>query len=461
LKEENVDKIRKRRIVILSSVILLLVIWIVVIRLLNNYFVSSVDDNWEQIKSEKIENQNKICQNLFDKYLRGVTDYSNNVSSNLDIRSSLFNSEQTKLFDNLLKLNLPQTVEVEIFNKRIETVTYSGRHIEPDFLLLKKAMDGKPSLILKEFGFYNYLVNFIPIKDISNESINIGVLVCAYQIDYNPQIKNNYFQPYGLSYEINNILNVGIKITSVNNISSYQEKDTNSFINFRFIDLTGFDGSILGKLKIPNYEKTVHINSLIDYSSKIQSVLIFLTSILLSILFLQVLKKIDKISMKVILVFIILILIRYLWILFEFPNKLLNTDIFSPSFYAVSFSFGMLKSLGDLFITSLFIFVFCIFLAVQVQRNVQPGDNIENNQNKFWNYIISFILVVFSFLITYLFGLALHSIIYDSNIKFLDLTEFLPNAELLFIQLVIVIFAFSYMLLLTSSLMKIYFHLIF
>ena len=459
MKEENVHKIRKRNLVILFSTLLFLIIWIFIIKLFSNYFVSSVDDNWQQIKAEKTEYQNKICLDLYNKHLHKSREYSNLIAGNLDIRSSLTNGEQTKLFDNLLKFKLPSNVEVEIFNERSEQAAYFGRNIEPDILLLKKASGGKSSLVLKEIGFYKYLINYEPIKSLTDESQYSGVLLCAYQLDFNPQIKNSYFQPYGLCNEISNILNIGSEIIAGKIASDTRASEADSLTNFRYIDLTGFDGTVLGELKIPRYEKPLHINSLVDYSLKIQSVLIFLTSVILTVLVIILLREKESFLLKTITILAVLLIIRYLWVLFEFPNKLINAEIFSPSYYAIPYSLGMLKSLGDLFITSIFCLIFFIFLSVQFQRSIELSGSFENRHRYFQTITVSILLIILIYVLTYLYGLILHSIIYDSNVKFLELTEFLPNAELSIVHLTILILSFSYLLLLASAMISINFQL--
>ena len=301
MEERKNIKTKKYRIIILSSVALLILLWILAIKYFNGYFNSSVNSNWQNIKSEKIDYQNKICLSIYEKYFNELSGVSKNLAENLDIRASLSNGEQKRTFDILLKQNLPSAINAEIFNKRIESTAYTGRHIEPDFLLLQKALKGKESYLLKEIGFYTYLIIFTPIKDISDESIFTGVLVCAYQLDLMTQVKNDYFKPAGLSYEIRNVLDIGTEIIPNNSISYYKVTDSLNTDFFRFIDLTSSDGTILGKLKIPNYERGSHLNSMLEYSDKIISILVFLLTLIIAFLLIILFRNVSKNYVKIIL----------------------------------------------------------------------------------------------------------------------------------------------------------------
>jgi signal transduction histidine kinase len=109
-----------------------------------------------------------------------------------------------------------------------------------------------------------------------------------------------------------------------------------------------------------------------------------------------------------------LVLIRVLLYLFRVPRILYESDIFSPKYYAYS---DFIPSLGDLFLTTLFIVVISFFLFRQIKFNLKYL-----KRKAFYKQFIIFTLFVHVFIffkgVTFLFK----SIIVDSNIS-LDLNH--------------------------------------
>jgi len=456
LKDPENQKIQKRKIIFLSIISFLIILWIIVVKILSLYFTSSIDENWTEIKSEKIIYQDKICLSIYENYLKITKDYSQIIRENLDLRKHLTNNEQKKLYEKLLEVKLPDNYEVEIYNKRLDMVAYTGRHLEPDFLALQQAQMGKELIVLKEIGFYTYLIYYAPIKDLNNESINAGVCVAAQLIEEKEQVKNGYFKISGLSEGIYNSLKINAEIITNNSFNSYQISDTSNQVNSRFINLKSENGTIIGKLKLTDYEKSYHINRLLEYSGKMIALLVFLLTILITVLFFKAIINIESDLMRIIIVSGFFIFVRCLWFWFDFPNKLLDSDIFLPGYYASTLGLGLFISLGDLLLNAIFCLIFCFYSAYEVQKNLESKSYIESRFRiiKTILHIASLTIIVFS--VIYLFGLIIRSIVYDSNIKFMSLTDFIPGKGLFILQIVILCFSFSFLQFLLLILLKIY-----
>ncbi len=456
MKEPENPKIYRKKIIFLSSIVILIIIWILVIKILNGYFASSVDEDWNLIRTEKLAYQDKLCQSIFEKYLNETKEYSSLVQENLDIRYQLTENEQKKLFETLLQIRVPSNIEIEIYGKLLDLKAFKGRHLEPDYLTLQKALNGKESVILKDVGFLKYLQHFSPIKDLNDESVNIGVCVTASLIDIKQRVTNSYFKSYGMSKEINNALDESADIITYNSLNYFELADTISQSNNRYLDLKSEDGSIIGKLKISDYEKTHHINSLLNYSGKLNSILVLLLSIFISALFFKLANKIQSSVIKLLVVFTFFVLSRYLWIYLDFPNKLLNSDIFSPGYYASTLGLGLFKSLGDLFINSIFCLVFCIYTVYQFQKNFDSINYSESRFRIIRTLIQILIKTLIIFLLIYIIGIIIKSIVFDSNVKFLDTTNLIPGTSLFLTQIAILCFSFSFIVFTSLLILGIY-----
>ena len=73
-------------------------------------------------------------------------------------------------------------------------------------------------------------------------------------------------------------------------------------VNSRFINLKSENGTIIGKLKLTDYEKSYHINRLLEYSGKMIALLVFLLTILITVLFFKAIINIESDLMRIIIV---------------------------------------------------------------------------------------------------------------------------------------------------------------
>ena len=128
--------------------------------MISGYIVSSVDDNWNEILIEKTTSQRELCTSLFNKYQKEVSEYSDKISGDDQIQKNLYRSDLKKLYDTIFKMTLPSAIELEIYNKRLELQLFKGKQLEPDYVLLQKALAGNKLSVIKDIGFYRILINY-------------------------------------------------------------------------------------------------------------------------------------------------------------------------------------------------------------------------------------------------------------------------------------------------------------
>ena len=92
-------------------------------------------------------------------------------------------------------------------------------------------------------------------------------------------------------------------------------------------------------------------------------------------------------------------------------------------------------------ITSIFILAISIYGIFQASRYTSRNNLVKKDTYR--THILNFLLITVFFTVIYYFGTVIQSIVFDSNLKFFDKTNIIPNAELFIIQLIIILFSFS------------------
>ncbi len=439
-----------RRLKTLSLIAFLILIWIVVIHFFSDYIKSNVAQNWNDISSEKTSLQSGIALNLFNEFQSDLNNVSVQLSSNPDLVKQIQRSDSRKLFEELFKLNLDDKYHIEIYNTRLELLAFKGRRLDSDIFSLQKCVNGKKFSVLKEVGFYTYLIIYSPVYDLRDKSQIIGVILNAKLIDIKYQINNKFFRDVDLLNDINKTLDVTSGIIPANIISGKIDPDSLTLSENTAIELKGLESNIIGILLLPKYNEVTHAQNIDTLAKRITSLLIFGITLIIFLISMKLVLRIPYSSLQFISFALIITAIRYIWLEFQFPSKIFASDIFSPGFYASTFGFGIAKSIGEFLITSVFILITSLYGISLISKKGRRKNTNGNTSNKTLIHFTNFFLISVFFLLVYIFGAVIQSIVYDSNLKFFDKTSIIPGPELFIIQLTVLILAFSLFIFLIS-----------
>lgn len=434
-------KIFDRRLKILTLIAFLIFIWIIVIQLLTGYIQSNISNNWKEIESEKINEQSGIATGLFNDYQFRLNELSENFTQNTGILKYVQRSDSKRLFEELFKYKLDNDFQIEIYNTRLELLAFKGRKLDSDVYSLQRCVNGKKFSILKEIGFYTYLIIYSPVYDPNDNSQVTGVILTSRLIDIKYQINNKFFQNTGLLNDINGAFDVISELVPADPISEKIDLDSSVYNDNITVDLKGLEGNIIGVLIIPKYSELMHSQNISDLSKRVISVLIFGLTIIVFIIGLKFTDRRKSGVLKMTLFSVFMICLRYAWLEFNFPSGIFDSEVFSPGYFASSSGFGIAKSTGELLITSMFILIISIYGIYLSSKYSLRNSGIQ--KDKFRTHLVNLFLILIFFIVIYLFGAVIQSIVFDSNVKFFDKTSIIPNTELFIIQLIILLFSFS------------------
>jgi nitrogen fixation/metabolism regulation signal transduction histidine kinase len=423
----------------------------------NIYFHKTIEKNWDSISLEKTTQIKDDCLGIFNNYQNQVSQFSTDVLKNKKLTAAISAQNTRKAYEYLLETENLQGYNVEIYNSRLELFLFMGRQLNPDVLDLKRALSGEKFSSVKEIGFYSYIVVYEPIHidslTSSNKTISSNwILVSAKLLDNKYEIQNKFFSDIGITREISKKYHIDVNFdfsrfaSSPFNTDSSQTKDKLQF------DIKNIRQEVIGKLYIPQLEKSSYILNVENKFSIVLALEIFILNIFLGALAIVFfIRRVNSLSVKTASFAFILIVSRYIWLVFDFPSRLfgeLGIEMFSPAYYASSFAFGIGKSIGDLLISSI------IFLAIVIYVT---GLSViffkrDLNKNKTWPVLLIIPAnVAAGFLAIYYYGALIQSIIYDSNLKFIDRSQIIntQQPELIYANLSLLLLSIALILILT------------
>jgi two-component system nitrogen regulation sensor histidine kinase NtrY len=440
-----------KALLILSSVIILCIILSIIVE---GYFQSTINTDWERISADK----NSVIKNesisLFNYYQSKTFDFAEKLSKNKKLDSYIAAQNSKKAYESLFEIEDIDKYNVEIYNSRLELFLFNGRQLNPDILELNRAFSGVKFSTVKEIGFYTYLLVFEPLYSISDttgnsKSLYNGVLVTARLLDIKYNIKNNFFRNIGITQEINDKYDTEVEYdfkpygnySYISDSSLIKDKDQ--------YELTNIKGETIGRIFVPRLDKSSYILKVKDEFSGFIDILVFILNVFAILAALYLIRNLQWNILKGIIIIILLLLSRYLWLGIDFPSKLIQdqgSGIFSPLHYASGFAYGLARSLGDFFISSVLVLICCSYIISLVIDSFKK-DNQENN-------IIKIVIILFSaivFMVSLQFyGVIIQSLIYDSNLKYFDRSQIFPTEqpELIIVQFAIICLSLSLLIIL-------------
>ncbi|HPS65904.1 MAG TPA: hypothetical protein PK447_10050, partial [Ignavibacteria bacterium] len=433
---------------VLSGITLFLIFWAIVLSLFVSYVIKSTDKNWDSIQSEKISKEKASAENYFNIYQKNLDDICGKTVKNLDFRSSVENNNYRKVFEFITRTISQNDIVCEIYDIRLNPVAFYGRQLESDNLTLTRAASGEKFSVIKDIGFYTYLIIYCPLKSVNDENKVIGVYSIAQLIDVKYQLINKYYPDFGITSDV--LKSTGSEVTLYTTEALTGLNNENKLWKDKiYVDLKGLHGSIIGRIQFPDFDRQQYIQDINSSLSRFISLLVFAASVLAVILFLRITGKTASLKYSIFKILMfggLLGLIRVLFLVTDFPSAIIKSEVFAPQYYSSQFLSVFYKSLGEMLISVLFVLALIVYIAhIYSEKDFQDETGIKlfwKSGKAFFAAAVLLILVFYNCLFK-IFGDIIHNILVESDIRFFDKSNFLPNPELLIFELIFLIITFS------------------
>ena len=446
-----------RKFKVLGLLSLLLVFLLLSVYGVRYFFSKTIIDDWAGISGEKKTEIHAECLNQFYSYQNLVSQFSYQLQKNKKLTSAVAQQNSRKAFDALFETEGLGNFNVEIYNTRLEMLLFNGRQVYPEISEMKRALNGERFSIVKVSGIYTYLIIFDPVK---NESGGIeGVMVTSAIIDINPDVQTRFFGKSGLRSDIFNKFHIEV-LFSFDSLSNFTSGIDTTGGEFSIASLKNINGRVFGKIYIPNLDQSSYLLNVIGKFNGVIGFIVFILNALLIYWAVLASMRARYFTLRVAIVGASLLFSRFLWLSMGFPSELFNelgSEVFSPIHYASGIGFGMAKSLGELSVTSVILAFYSIFLVVTAIKFFRSEMKKQNEISEQTIYklktaaIVLFSLVISIAALSY-YGTIVHSLIFDSTVKFVDKSDIfsLNQPELVVVRLLILFLSVSLILIILS-----------
>lgn len=418
-------------------------------KIVGNFVVANADENWNSISLEKTDENRLKVVNYFDLKINDLINFGYSYANDKTVIDLIVRDESNELLNYLLSKEIPSSRSIEVMNRRLESLGFRGRDIPYEYYLLQQSLNGDTISVLKEMGFNTFLLAYLPIKDQGTNQI-IGVVVAAELADINSRIKSKFFRDKGFTEEINKITSTSCEIYPANSITHKVFIDSNKLTNKTSIDIFGLNGSLLCVLLLENINKFQYLQDISLLETRIISILYAIFSIILVYIVTKLLNIFPNSFFKISLLAVFLLLLRFTWLQIGFPTDTINSELFSPVYFASTFGWGVVRSLGELLITTLFVLFFAFYLSLTLIKKSRICLKVLLKMNAIKLVIVSLIITIAALFLIDLYGTVIQSIIFDSNINYLEKLRIIPSSQLFVIQSVVLIITFTLLVLISA-----------
>jgi len=363
----------------------------------------------------------EYIQDQFDEFQKSTQQMLQYTASSLNLGEKLsrYPDVPRKTFFDLLLSNKSDRLKLEIFDKDKNTIAWAYDYgPEVDTVHLK---DNLSSYIVRK-PLYSYLIVSNPIK---YNDIIVGYLVGKRLFDVRYPISNRFINSNAFNFTFSSLLNISAQFNFTQLDNNVKED------NIIRVPLYSLDKNLLGYAEL----QSITISEIIE---SFKDKMLFAKLILLTLAFISVViillkwRATNHKWLKPILIVLSLWIFRYILVWLNLPQKIFTIATFDPQYFASDFGFGIAKSLGDLFLSSI---ISLITVGIIFKEVVGLLINLEQRikQTNFKKYFLIFVIIILIFLILSLlrgFAAIINSAVFDSNLEFSNATEVFPSFNL-------------------------------
>ena len=401
-----------------------------------------VDKNWKT-KSYQLEQELTLSiQTKFETYESETFRSVEKIGQSRFLKEIFTKHQDTSraIFFEFLLSNTAGDITLELSDRDKRTISWMGNR--RPILDTVNLLPERNSFIL-EGAIYSYLIISIPI--IENHSI-VGYAVGKRLFDVNYPLNNRFINSNTFTSTFTSLLDVGAEFEVGQSHNSL--RDT----NWISVLLKNFNNKLIGVIYL---QKPTLLGYGEESHQTMQSINNIFILIIISLLIYSLFRRLTTINVvyKIIIATICIWIFRYVLVWLNLPSSVIQIGVFDASKFASPFGYGIAKSPGDLFLSTVFLLVnifvitFNSFLRPNTSQNIRYF-SIYNQK------ILSFLIIALSAVLILLFirGFAatIRSTVFDSTLSYNNPTTVIPSFELSIMLISLLLIALSLLLAVTG-----------
>lgn len=408
---------KKRRYLLIAFSVLVAIGFV---RVGSHLLILYREGDWEGFAERKTADITNGVQVAFRGVQEETLSFACRVAEDSSLRRLLSSSKasRSEIFSRLEHLSRGRDFSLELYDADLQFIGWWGRQIAPDPADLKQSAAAGPVWAISQSALYTYLTVVTPIR--TEDGKFLGLVAGSRVVEVNYPLNNRFLTSGGIAAEFSKKFGTNILLEFGEDAEPTNDGRVISTV------LLGLDGKKLGMAYVDWPSRSAYLQDIEISSRRLISALAAVIPILIILAYWSDLRRLRPFLQGVIGI-IILWGTRYLWLALDFPSGLLRGEIFDPTFFASPFGFGAARSIGELLITSLFLFFSVLFLLTLLPRSDQNvrrrSDRDQWSPSPPAGLLIAVLSTAVFMLLTRGYAEAIRSAIYDSKLQYTDPTS--------------------------------------
>ena len=428
----------KKRILHLVIINILLIF---LIGIVGNILLKNTLNNWQTVAEKKIKETEIVATKIINNKYQDLTLKKNSFKLNLSGNKNFeeFNKivAQEKFSDNIIAI------------KTNDSLVYWNKKY-PEKFTFSDSLDNRINeTFFLSSGIYTYLY-VIDTITINNRLHN---LYFAEILEKHFRLNQDYFNHISLAAEISQETGENFQIGYLPNAPKTKDGRKYSF------HIKNNKQTVIGTATFIKPSREEELKGIENFISTIQGLLVLLSYLLIGYFLISEIRK-SNLLLRLFVLTVYFILLRYLFILIGFPSNVLSTELLNPRVYFSSFGSGLANSPLDLFITLVIVFII-IFYYFKYSLSYSKSSPSKNRS--YPTLIFNSIIAILVYIIALRgIGAVTRGLVFDTSIRYfhttsldLDLVQGLMHINSLLVGLIsILVSASLYILYITHSNLK-------
>jgi two-component system nitrogen regulation sensor histidine kinase NtrY len=391
------------------------------VELIAYFLAHRIDTHWTEISESRTHEIVNGAVGAFSNVQRLTHDLARTVAQNVELISLVKkeNPNRTEVFSLINQLNTNQHYSLELYDSKLSLLAWGGQQAESDSMDVRKALTGIPLSSISQSALYTILNVLVPI--VSDSGKILGVVVASRPVEVNYPLSNRFLTSSSLQKALSERFGTAVRLEFGESVELSRDAQVASG------ELLSTDGRKLGMVYIDRPSRDSYAQG---YEQTFDAAIGTLVATVPIILFFGVWPNVRRFGAvaQFLIFFLFAWVTRYLWLAVGFPSLLFSGGLFDPAYFASPFAFGATRSIGEVLISSLFVFATTTFGLALLVRHLSA---IEWRSTKVSTVVGGLIVIIVGVGLPYLtrgYSEALRSAVFDSKLRYIDPTAILPDA---------------------------------
>ncbi len=395
-------------------------------------------DHWTEVQADRVEKIQKACNTDLGTRARNLLKIAISLANDTTLFRNVFQSDPASVqsaFDELDAQRNSDNLTYEITDVRGAVLCWSGKSADSTYEDELQTAKGDTIVSLSQRGLYTYLSVGLA------ASRKRAFVFVSHPLVVNYPISSRFVRSTNFNENLRSLVKTDFRLIPRSDSSKQEDGDLETAV------LTDFEGARIGAIVFAKPRLDAVLQEMNINFDRWLGLFIGLATLSLGWSAVVMLGRISYRWLRSLIAIASLWGVRYVWIAFEFPARIIGGDLFNPSVYSSPFLFGAASSLGETLISAIFLAIsialilWFTFDSFNRQEGWFPSFARAPQLIRICEIVVLIIMVLWS---TRGFGAVTRSFVVDSTLAFHDPLTTLPSFTVFVMQLIMLLVGLSF-----------------